>query len=171
MQSAFYTASNSHQFPLPRKIHETQFTAQRPFPKKLKTCFKAPTFTNSLRTSIGYEPEESLGKEPGPATPGRLPVVIRRSGRVSRYFWDGSCLQLVGVDGGAASFSFNFEDGFRKLYRICSLAVRDFFIPKQVSGNYMDYVKWKFLHRVFSSALQVLATQVRIYVIKGFFFY
>ncbi|ONH96662.1 hypothetical protein PRUPE_7G144300 [Prunus persica] len=159
MQSAFYTASNSHQFPLPWKIHETQLTAQRPFPKRLKTCFKAPTFTNSLRTSIGYEPEESLGKEPGPATPGHLPVVIRRSGRVSRYFWDGSCLQLVGVDGGAASFSFNFEDGFRKLYRICSLAVRDFFIPKQVSGNYMDYVKWKFLHRVFSSALQVLATQ------------
>ncbi|KAM1062979.1 hypothetical protein EV1_026982 [Malus domestica] len=159
MQSAFYTASSSHQFQLPWKINETQFAAQRPVPKKLKTCFKAPTFTNSLRTSIGYEPEESLGKEPAPATPGRLPVVIRRSGRVSRYFWDGNCLQLVGVDGGAASFSFNFDDGFRKLYRICSLAVRDFFIPKQVSGSYMDYVKWKFLHRVFSSALQVLATQ------------
>lgn len=166
MQSAFYTASSSHQFQLPWKINETQFAAQRPVPKKLKTCFKAPTFTNSLRTSIGYEPEESLGKEPVPATPGRLPVVIRRSGRVSRYFWDGNCLQLVGIDGGAASFSFNFDDGFRKLYRICSLAVRDFFIPKQVSGSYMDYVKWKFLHRVFSSALQVLATQVQTYVIK-----
>lgn len=167
MQSAFYTASSSHQFQLPWKINETQFAAQRPVPKKLKTCFKAPTFTNSLRTSIGYEPEESLGKEPVPATPGRLPVVIRRSGRVSRYFWDGNCLQLVGVDAGAASFSFNFDDGFRKLYRICSLAVRDFFIPKQVSESYMDYVKWKFLHRVFSSALQVLATQVQTYVIKA----
>ncbi|XP_054824695.1 protein root UVB sensitive 4 isoform X2 [Prosopis cineraria] len=35
----------------------------------------------------------------------------------------------------------------------------DFLIPQQVADSYMDYVKWKFLHRVFSSALQVLATQ------------
>ncbi|KAK7840169.1 protein root uvb sensitive 4 [Quercus suber] len=45
------------------------------------------------------------------------------------------------------------------MFRLCSSAVQDFFITKQVSGNYMDYVKWKLLHRVFSSALQVLATQ------------
>ncbi|GMY24712.1 protein root UVB sensitive 4 [Fagus crenata] len=70
---------------------------------------------------------------------GRLLVVMR--------------LQLVRVDGGASSFSFDFDDGFRKMFRLCGLAFRDFFIPKQVSGNYMDYVKWKFLHRVFSSAL------------------
>ena len=67
---------------------------------------------------------------------------------------------MVCVDGGASSFSFNFDDGFRKMFRLCGSSVRDFFIPKQVSGNYMDYVKWKLLHRVFSSALQVLATQV-----------
>ncbi|XP_028799198.1 protein root UVB sensitive 4 isoform X2 [Neltuma alba] len=35
----------------------------------------------------------------------------------------------------------------------------DFLIPQQVADSYMDYVRWKFLHRVFSSALQVLATQ------------
>ncbi|KDP31846.1 hypothetical protein JCGZ_12307 [Jatropha curcas] len=73
--------------------------------------------------------------------------------------WDGSNLTLVSVDGGVTSFSLDFEDGFRNLLRVSSLAVRNFFIPKQVPENYMDYVKWKFLHRVFSSALQVLATQ------------
>nr|POF12623.1 protein root uvb sensitive 4 [Quercus suber] len=41
-------------------------------------------------------------------------------------------------------------------------AVQDFFITKQVSGNYMDYVKWKLLHRVFSLAFQVLATQAML---------
>ena len=69
-------------------------------------------------------------------------------------------MQLVCVDGGVSSFSFDFDDGFQKMFRLCSSAVQDFFIPKQVSGNYMDHVKWKLLHRVFSSALQVLATQV-----------
>lgn len=66
----------------------------------------------------------------------------------------------MSVDGGALSFCLDFEDGFRKIFRVSSLAVRNFFIPKQVPDNYMAYVKWKLLHRVFSSALQVLATQV-----------
>ena len=74
--------------------------------------------------------------------------------------WDGVSLQLVGVDGGASSVSFDFDDGFRTMYRACGLAVKGFFIPKNVSEHYVLYVKWKFLHRVFSSALQVIATQV-----------
>ncbi|XP_059661614.1 protein root UVB sensitive 4-like isoform X1 [Cornus florida] len=32
-------------------------------------------------------------------------------------------------------------------------------LQREISGNYLEYVKWKFFHRVFSSALQVLATQ------------
>ncbi|RVX08709.1 Protein root UVB sensitive 4 [Vitis vinifera] len=86
--------------------------------------------SNSLKTSCEHEFE---GVD-GPISTARLPVVIRRWGRVSQYFWNGSESRLHS-------------------------AVRDFFIPQKVSGNYMDYVKWKFLHRVFSSALQVLATQ------------
>ncbi|XP_050388223.1 protein root UVB sensitive 4 [Argentina anserina] len=157
MQFALYASPNSHHTLLSWKLHQPQFTP--PLPTTLRT--KAPTFTNSLRTSIGYDPEEGLGADPGPTPPpGRLPVVVRRSGRVSRYFWDGECLQLVRVDGYTASFKgLDFGDGFRKLCRVCGCGVRDFFIPKQVSGSYMSYVKWKFLHRVFSSALQVLATQ------------
>ncbi|KAA8547276.1 hypothetical protein F0562_003860 [Nyssa sinensis] len=128
-----------------------------------KLSLKPLTLSNSLKTSFDYEFEEqTLDKEIKPNTPTRLPVVIRQSGSVSRYFWDGNDLKLVSIDGTAfslSSFCLDFEDGFRKLFRMSSSAVRNFFLPREVRGNYLEYVKWKFLHRVFSSALQVLATQ------------
>ena len=62
----------------------------------------------------------------------------------------------------STSFCLGLDDGFWKLIRLTSSAAKDFFLPKQVSDNYISYVKWKFLHRVFSSALQVLATQVTL---------
>lgn len=87
--------------------------------------------------------------------------MIKRDGKVYRYFWGGdSSLRLVCVDNEDPPMSFHgFDDDIRRLIRVCGSGVRDFFIPKQVSENYIDYIKWKFLHRVFSSALQVLATQ------------
>ena len=164
MQSSLYTPSNCHHFQNPPsnchnfqnpwRIPETQKFSCPKEPRK--TCFGIRPITSSLRRSIDYEPEESVGREPG----SRIPVAIQKSGKVSRYVWDGESLRLVGVDGGAASFRFDFDDGVRSLGRVCGLAIRDFFVPKKVSENYMDYVKWKLLHRVFSSALQVLATQV-----------
>ncbi|XP_075652586.1 protein root UVB sensitive 4-like isoform X2 [Castanea sativa] len=167
MQSTFYTAYNSHQFPPPWKSLEPNCISRKSIPYyKPQNQFQTRTLTNSLRIPLSYEPEEDIELLPRPkpkaAPPSRLPVVIQRSGSVSRYFWDGNRLQLVCVDGGVSSFSFDFDDGFRKMFRLCSSAVRDFFIPKQVSGNYMDYVKWKLLHQVFSSALQVLATQAML---------
>jgi hypothetical protein len=71
-------------------------------------------------------------------------------------------LELLCVDeeeDDSTSFCLGLDDGFWKLIRLTSSAAKDFFLPKQVSDNYISYVKWKFLHRVFSSALQVLATQ------------
>lgn len=157
MQSSLYAASNSHHYQNPWRTPEAPLTTPKFAPKNTKkTGFRTRHIASSLRTSLGYDSEESVGKEPGP----RLPVAIQRSGKVSRYFWDGESLRLVGVDGGAPWFSLDFDDGVRSLARVCGLAVRDFFVPKKVSENYMNYVKWKFLHRVFSSALQVLATQV-----------
>ncbi|PON54070.1 Root UVB sensitive family [Parasponia andersonii] len=161
MHSSLYTPSNSRHLRNPWKPQETQFKTQKFAPKKAEIGFGICRIgtANSLRTSVGYESGESVGKEPGrgwPVDSGRLPVAIQSSGRVSRYLWDGDSLQLVGVDGGA---SFDSDDGLRDLFRVCSLAIRDFLIPKKVGENYMDYVKWKCLHRVFSSALQVLATQ------------
>ncbi|KAK4601173.1 hypothetical protein RGQ29_010652 [Quercus rubra] len=155
MQSTFYTAYNSHHFPPPWKSLEPNCITSKSIPYyKPQNRFKTLTLTNLLRIPLGYEPEEDIEllprPKPKPAPPSRLPVVIRRSGSVFRYFWDGNHLQLACVDGGVSSFS---------------SAVQDFFIPKQVSGNYMDYVTWKLLHRVFSSALQVLATQAMLQAI------
>ncbi|CAH8353782.1 unnamed protein product [Eruca vesicaria subsp. sativa] len=110
----------------------------------------------SLRTSIDFDQEEEGASKEVPSNVPRrqLPIVIKSSGRVSRYFLKGDSLELIYVDeDDTTSFS---HVGF---LRLSSLAVKDFFIPKHVSDSYVSYVKWKFLHRVFSSALQVLATQ------------
>ncbi|KAK9269748.1 hypothetical protein L1049_001526 [Liquidambar formosana] len=161
MQSTFHITSDSHHFHFPWKTHQTHFkilsptfkTPQKPFPKTL-------TLSNSLKTSFNfYESEEVEKADESVTTAQRLPVIIRRPGAVSQYLWDGNCLQLVRIDGGNSSGYVSFDDEFSKLCRFCGSAVRDFFIPQRVNGNYMDYVKWKFLHRFFSSALQVLATQ------------
>ena len=117
----------------------------------------------ALKTSFRFEfEEEKLKKELETTSPTLLPVVIRQSDGVSRYFWDGNDLKLVSVDGKPVYFdSFDdLRDGCRRLFRSCSLCVRNFLLPREINENYLEYVKWKFLHRVFSSALQVLATQV-----------
>ncbi|KAL0430322.1 UNVERIFIED_CONTAM: protein root UVB sensitive 4 [Sesamum radiatum] len=137
---------------------------------KPKNSLKSLALSSSLNTSFNfnheYQEEEKLkptnlnDKNPKNFN---LPVVIRHSDTVSRCFWDGKELKLVSVDGSNAfslwDFSLDYEDGMRKLGRVSGAAVRNFFLPREVGGNYLEYVKWKFLHRVFSSALQVLATQ------------
>ncbi|KAK9049268.1 hypothetical protein SSX86_031764, partial [Deinandra increscens subsp. villosa] len=139
---------------------ETQNKFQIFLPIKQNPCSRRISKTpNSLKTSFQFEfEEEKLRTELKPTL---LPVVIRQSDGVSRYFWDGNDLKLVSIDGKPFSLG-NFDDlgdGGRRLFRSCSLGVRNFLFPREVTENYFQYVKWKFLHRVFSSALQVLATQ------------
>ncbi|XP_057984099.1 protein root UVB sensitive 4 isoform X1 [Malania oleifera] len=165
MQSTLHFPSDSPTFHFSSnaKSSGVRFAHQKPILAKQKLSFKTLSLSKSLRSPCQYEIDAvENGEGPSSATVARLPVVIRRSGKVSRYFWDGNFLRLVCVDGGASAVCFTLDDGFRKLFRIFSSAVRNFFIPRQVPGNYMDYVKWKFLHRVFSSALQVLATQAML---------
>ncbi|CAA0814338.1 Protein root UVB sensitive 4 [Striga hermonthica] len=137
---------------------------------KPKTSLKPSAFSKSLSTSFNFNHEYREQEKPklhqlNDESPEilNLPVVIRRSGRVSGYFWDGKELKLASVDEinvlSLSNSSLNFEGEMRKLSRVCVSAVRNFFLPREVSDNYLEYVKWKFLHRVFSSALQVLATQ------------
>lgn len=138
----------------------------------LKTTFKPLIISNSLKTSINFHNDfhfekghvkNQEGEEGQQGISYRLPIIIRNSSSVLRYFWDGNGLKLVAIDANSFSFwdlSTDFDDGVRKLVRICGSALRNFFLPREVSPNYLEYLKWKFLHRVSSSALQVLATQV-----------
>ncbi|OIW01270.1 hypothetical protein TanjilG_10431 [Lupinus angustifolius] len=84
-----------------------------------------------------------------------LPFVVKGPTNVSRYLWDGEGLKIVTVGDGADDVP-SSDNGFCRFF--CTI-VRDFFIPRHVRNDYLEFVKWKLLHRVFSSALQVLATQ------------
>lgn len=119
----------------------------------------------SLKSPFKFDLEEISPGGNGPA-PVHLPVVIRKSGRVSRYLWDGSgnSLRLVPFDR-EESGRFDLGEEVQRLVATVIGAVRKLFVPRKVNGNYMGYLKWKFLHRVFSSALQVLATQVNFLVL------
>ncbi|KAL3526721.1 hypothetical protein ACH5RR_011377 [Cinchona calisaya] len=176
MQSTLYTVtSNSTNFHLSWASRQSKLHSPKP-PKPInpKPLLKPLTLSNSLKTSFNFQKDFDFKEEnqdnlknqeqvqDQPRICYRLPIVIRDSGSVLRYFWDGSGLKLVSLDGNSFSLwdsCLNFEDAARKLARICGSALRNFFLPREVSGNYLEYVKWKFLHRVFSSALQVLATQ------------
>ncbi|XP_076909368.1 protein root UVB sensitive 4-like [Bidens hawaiensis] len=110
-----------------------------------KTILKPP---NSLQTPLQFEFQLE------PTSPKMLPVVIKRSDGVSRYIWDGKDLNLVSIDrkrGSVSTFG-GLGDGVWRL-------LRNLLVPREVNESYLEYVKWKCLHRVFSSALQVLATQ------------
>uniref|UniRef100_M0ZSM8 mRNA, clone: rafl24-09-C04 n=1 Tax=Solanum tuberosum TaxID=4113 RepID=M0ZSM8_SOLTU len=142
---------------------------QIPTPKilkhKLKTSIISPGVSTSLKTSLNFGEEKFNKQQEETTLPFYLPVSVRKSDSHSRYIWDGKDLKLVSVDGNSFSisdFDSNFEDTVHKLVRICVSAIRNFFLPREVSRNYLEYVKWKFVHRVSSSALQVLATQAML---------
>ncbi|XP_071915426.1 protein root UVB sensitive 4-like [Coffea arabica] len=137
------------------------------------TLVKPLRVVSSLKSSFNFHKDFDFEKEDHqnhknqqeqeqPTNSYHLPIVIRSSGSASRYFWDGNGLKLVSIHENSFSlwdFCLDFDDAVRRLVRICNSALRNFFLPREVSGNYLEYVKWKLLHRVFSSALQVLATQ------------
>ncbi|KAH1198870.1 Protein root UVB sensitive 4 [Glycine max] len=137
---------------------------KQPTPINQNPIFRRFSAFSSLRTSLdcvsdGRVEKGSSSSSSLPPPPIRLPFLVRTPARVSRFFWTGNCLQVaVSVDGGraAAASGVDFDD---RWLRACGSVVWDFFIPRGVTGNYVEYVKWKLLHRVFSSALQVLATQ------------
>ncbi|XP_016502003.2 protein root UVB sensitive 4 [Nicotiana tabacum] len=134
-------------------------------PNNPKTSITPPAVTKSLETSLNFGEEKLNNKQEIPNVPYYLPVLVRNSDNLCRYIWDGNDLKLVPVDGNAftlSDFYCNFEDTVQKLVRICVLAIRNFFLPRKVSSNYLEYVKWKFVHRVSSSALQVFATQAML---------
>lgn len=163
MEATIYTPSNSrlHHCKWDPPLSLNMPKPKIPKPTKPKNSLKplvlscSNDFHEKLHSCrLSDEVPETLG----------IPFVVRHSGTFSRYVWDRRELKLVSVDGINGfcfrDFFVDYEDGVRKLGRFCWSAVWNFFLPREVSENYLEYVKWKFLHRVFSSALQVLATQV-----------
>ncbi|KAG9455065.1 hypothetical protein H6P81_007969 [Aristolochia fimbriata] len=119
---------------------------------------RKPPPSNFLKSSYQYEIKEIneiCGDEKAQRV---LPIVIHKSDRTSRYVMDGARLKLVPCEAEVSNY-IGLGDEFRHFFTISSLAVVNFFVPRQVQRNYMGYVRWKFVHRVFSSTLQVLATQ------------
>ncbi|KAJ1429353.1 Root UVB sensitive family [Sesbania bispinosa] len=155
MPFSLHTTTN-HPHPTLWNLLGTHPTIKESIPTNQKLILRRVLAFSSLRTSLDCVSDGGAEKGSQPTSAIRLPFVVKSPTKVSRFLWDGSCLQLVSVDGAAASSDVDFDD---RLFRALGSVVRDFFIPRQVKGNYMDYVKWKLLHRVFSSALQVLATQ------------
>ncbi|GAU21800.1 hypothetical protein TSUD_176450 [Trifolium subterraneum] len=145
-----------HTHPISWNLLRTHPTTKQSIPSYQNLIFRRVQVFSSLRTSLDCV--SSDGGVEGDLQPIRLPFVVRSSTKVTRFFWNDSCLELVTVGGGGGGGSAD-EDNDDGLFRMFGCIVRDFFIPRDVSKNYMDYVKWKLLHRVFSSALQVLATQ------------
>ncbi|XP_008790336.2 protein root UVB sensitive 4 isoform X1 [Phoenix dactylifera] len=161
MQSASHLNSHSrlHQYPwhhrkTPRfRSSIDQSNSVRP---NLSLPPKNPTFSKLSKLSRRFKLEEIEGCEGRSLLP--LPVVVHRAGKSSRYLWDGAHLRLEGFDREPAD-GFRFGDEFQRLFQMLGEAIRHLFVPRQVQDNYMGYLKWKVLHRVSSSALQVLATQ------------
>uniref|UniRef100_A0A7N0UY04 Protein root UVB sensitive 4 n=1 Tax=Kalanchoe fedtschenkoi TaxID=63787 RepID=A0A7N0UY04_KALFE len=118
----------------------------RVHPRRIRTASVHYGYDNRL----GIENISSPQPNSFQSLPAALPLVIRTKGTALRYFWDGSRLQLVPLD--VSSFDHPVASSF-------FLALRNIFVPLTVADNYIPYLKWKCLHRVFSSALQVLATQ------------
>nr|CAD1837987.1 unnamed protein product [Ananas comosus var. bracteatus] len=118
-----------------------------------KSSPKAPIFPDFSRVSCRFKLGDA--ERCGGWDAVRFPVVVQGSGKALRYVWDGAQLRMVRLD----RENVDHFDGFHKAFEGFVEAVRDVFIPRQVQENYMIYLKWKLIHRVFSSSLQVLATQ------------
>ncbi|KAH9301488.1 hypothetical protein KI387_013071, partial [Taxus chinensis] len=92
-----------------------------------------------------------------------LPILVHKKGVSLQYAWNGQCF-LSEKDlktREAKSLKHSLKDYVRR----ARLSISSLFVPDQVPSNYMNYLKWKFVHRIFSSAIQVQATQAMLLAI------
>lgn len=92
-----------------------------------------------------------------------LPILVQTRGVSLQYAWDGQRLLLVKDSGRHRTESLReYLTDYVKRLRSVVMAL---FVPQRVHSNYMYYLKWKFVHRIFSSAIQFQATQAMLQAI------
>jgi len=92
-----------------------------------------------------------------------LPILVQNRGVCLQYAWDGQRLLLVKDSRRHHTKSLRqfLKDHVKRLRSV----VMTLFVPQQVQSNYIYYLKWKFVHRIFSSAIQFQATQAMLQAI------
>lgn len=92
-----------------------------------------------------------------------LPILVQNRGVCLQYAWDGQRLLLVKDSRRHHTKSLRqfLKDHVKRLRSV----VMTLFVPQQVQSNYTYYLKWKFVHRIFSSAIQFQATQAMLQAI------
>lgn len=120
-----------------------------------------------LNSASDMQFEETEKRENGKKCVKRLPVFAHKGGRRLQYAWDGRHLQVLNDKYCSSSDS----DRSRKVRLHGWLencvdrmgeSLKAIFVPEHVSSNYNEYLRWKCLHRIFSSALQVQCTQAML---------
>ena len=83
-----------------------------------------------------------------------MPILVQTRGVSLQYAWDGQRLLLVKDSGTHRTESLRefLTDYVKRLRSV----VMTLFVPQRVHSNYMYYLKWKFVHRIFNSALRCM---------------
>lgn len=131
------------------KYSETQ---RKPFKLNLQAC-RTDTFPDWPKQEHKHKENEPL----------HLPILVQNRGVSLRYVWDGQRLLLMKNSRRHRTKSLRkfLEDHLKWLRSV----VMTLFVPQQVQSNYIYYLKWKFVHRIFSSAIQFQATQAMLQAI------
>ncbi|CAN6447683.1 unnamed protein product [Victoria cruziana] len=157
--------SQSHNSPWKNTGYLLQGKPQRPcllYPsrKTLRPWQKR----NALKVPSGCplgRREEKQEEGEQEAEPTCISIRIHRGASSSRFVLSGSRLRESSVN--HHELSFNGSEEFIRFFsswaEISLSALKKLFIPLKVAPSYMDYLRWKFVHRICSSSLQVLATQ------------
>lgn len=119
---------------------------RKPLKLNLQAC-RTDTFPDWPRQEHKHKQNEPL----------HLPILVQNRGVSLRYVWEGQRLLLVKNSRRHSTQSLRkfLEDHVKWLRSV----VMTLFVPQQVQSNYIYYLKWKLVHRIFSSAIQFQATQ------------
>lgn len=125
---------------------------RKPLKLNLQAC-RTDTFPDWPRQEHKHKQNEPL----------HLPILVQNRGVSLRYVWEGQRLLLVKNSRRHSRQSLRkFLEDHVKWLRSVVMAL---FVPQQVQSNYIYYLKWKLVHRIFSSAIQFQATQAMLQAI------